>query len=125
MCDTPLFSVPVQDRPKKRLCFDPSPTQSDSFDEDVKLLLQDEGLPRYLRSVMSTFLDDRKLLIFVLDRNRELTEEVSFLEAGNAELQKALELARSTPQQKSPPSKTVTPPTFCCCEVLSVLVLSL
>ncbi|KAL6723519.1 hypothetical protein Aduo_018512 [Ancylostoma duodenale] len=84
MSSTPLFSVPVQERSRKRLCFDISPTSTKEFDKDVDLLLKDEGLPKHLCTVIAMLVEDRKLLESVLNRNRELTEEVSLLRKENS-----------------------------------------
>ncbi|WKY03855.1 hypothetical protein Q1695_005089 [Nippostrongylus brasiliensis] len=111
--DTPVCSVPVFERPPvKRLCFDASPgTPIDSFDRDVKLVLDDQSLASHVRSVLATLIEDRKFLHSVLRRNNELLDEISVLRAENAELKKALENCGAAPlKQPSQPPRSLPSP---------------
>lgn len=110
--ETPRFSIPVQERPHKRLHFDLdcSPESSTNFDRDVDLLLNDSSLPQHLRSIIALLLEDRKKLTAVLDRNHELTEENRFLRAENEALKKSVVLSQSTIPSRPPSSSTPLPP---------------
>ncbi|KAL6733085.1 hypothetical protein Aduo_003769 [Ancylostoma duodenale] len=108
MSVTPLFSVPVQESSRKRLCFDISPMASDGFEKDVDLLLKDEALPRHLRTDIATLLEDRKLLGTALNRNRELLEEIDLLRKENVELRNSLCISQASKQTVKKYSSFVT-----------------
>ena len=73
MAETSEFLDLVQERPRKRLCSDPSPANGES-NCNADLLLKDETVFRHLKAVMGIMIEEKCFLKGILMRNREMTE---------------------------------------------------
>ncbi|EYC25324.1 hypothetical protein Y032_0012g1823 [Ancylostoma ceylanicum] len=90
MMTTPLAAPNIQERrnPKKRPCTevnDLSPQHSD-LDQQASMLLDDDTFPVHVRSVISLLMEDRKRLSSMLEKYRDLHDEVMFLKSEYASL---------------------------------------
>ncbi|WKY04626.1 hypothetical protein Q1695_005550 [Nippostrongylus brasiliensis] len=72
--------------------FDQLTTSSttDQMAENIEILLKDPTIPSYVRAIISLLLEERKRIVAMLDKIRELNDDTSILRAANMNVRSML-----------------------------------